>query len=304
MGRDDGPVHLQHVLIKWTGGKRRQARRIVEHFPRKIKTYHEPFLGGGAVLYELLGSDVRVDRIECGDTCVPLIELWQVVRDDPQGLVRRYAENWSTFQSQGKDFYYEVRERFNRSNDPYLFFFLLRTCRNGLVRFNRDGEFNSGFHGARPGMAPEFVEAILADWWRRLGRMEVHFAVRDYREVSTGAGDLIYLDPPYLNEDGQYYSGMIDFPAFFGWLRSQRGDYLLSLNGFLGDLDRTVAVPGDLYDVHLFLENGVSPFDRLNGEAAPPMTDSLYIMRGRRPCRRRGRRVPGGFLPITSDFVD
>lgn len=63
MGRDDEPesdkIHLQHVLIKWTGGKRRQARRIVEHFPRKIKTYHEPFLGGGAVLYELLGSDIR-----------------------------------------------------------------------------------------------------------------------------------------------------------------------------------------------------------------------------------------------------
>lgn len=73
MGGKDAPesgdrVHLQHVLIKWTGGKRRQARRIVDRFPQRIAAYHEPFLGGGAVLQELLGrTDIRVDRIECGD---------------------------------------------------------------------------------------------------------------------------------------------------------------------------------------------------------------------------------------------
>jgi DNA adenine methylase len=295
MGREDDPEpgerpHLQHVLIKWTGGKRRQARRIVEHFPRKIATYHEPFLGGGAALYELLGSDIRVERIECSDTCVPLIQLWQVVRDDPESLVRRYAEGWASLRSQGKGYYYEVRDRFNRTGDPYLFFFLLRTCRNGLVRFNRDGYFNSGFHGARPGMDPETVGAVLAGWWRRLGRQPVRFAVRDYREVSSAPGDLVYLDPPYRNEDGKYYSGMIDFPEFFAWLRGQRGDHLLSLNGTLGGVDRTVAVPGDLYDEHLLLDNGVSPFDRLNGEAALPMTDSLYIRRVRQPGGRAAPR--------------
>lgn len=299
MGRDEGPesdkIHLQHVLIKWTGGKRRQARRIVEHFPLKIKTYHEPFLGGGAVLYELLGSDLQVDRIECGDTCVPLIELWQVVRDDPEGLVRRYAENWATLQSQGKDFYYEVRHEFNIANDPYNFFFLLRTCRNGLVRFNRDGEFNSGFHGDRPGMDPETVQSLAEYWKRRLASRDVRFAVRDYRQVATGEGDLLYLDPPYLNEDGQYYSGTIDFLEFFGWLRDQRGDYLLSLNGFLGDQDRTVAVPYDLYDEHLLLDNGVCPNHRLNGDPPPPVKDSLYIR------RRSPVRVPEDIPPLATD---
>lgn len=202
MGNDGDPAadektHLQHVLIKWTGGKRRQARRIVGHFSRKIATYHEPFLGGGAVLHELLGrTDIRVDRIECGDTCVPLIELWQVVRDDPDGLLRRYAEGWATLRSQGKGFYYEVRDRFNRTGDPRLFFFLLRTCRNGLVRFNQDGEFNSAFHGDRPGMDPQAVERLIGDWVSRLRGRDVRFAVRDYRQISTDEGDLLYLDPP------------------------------------------------------------------------------------------------------------
>jgi len=292
MGSRDDPdsgekTNLQHVLIKWTGGKRRQARRIGEHFPRKIATYYEPFLGGGAVLYELLGrSDIEVGRIECSDGCAPLIELWQVVRDDPEGLGRRYAEMWDSLRAGGKRYYHEVRHEFNTVNDPYLFFFLLRTCRNGLVRFNRDGRFNSGFHGARPGMDPETVEALVGEWGSRLRGRDVRFAVRDYRQVRTEEGDLLYLDPPYQTEDGQYYGGGIDFPEFFGWLRGQRGDYLLSLNGFLGDEDRTVAVPGDLYDERLLLDNGVSTFDRLNGESALPVTDSLYIKRrspGRMP---------------------
>jgi hypothetical protein len=63
---------LQHVLIKWTGSKRRQAKQIVAQFPRKIATYYEPFLGGGSVLYELLGSDIEVGRFEVSDICEPL----------------------------------------------------------------------------------------------------------------------------------------------------------------------------------------------------------------------------------------
>ncbi len=80
--RPDAPGHvgatstnLQHVLIKWRGSKRRQARQIVAKFPRQIATYYEPFLGGGSVLYELLGTDIEVGRIEFSDICEPLIAL-------------------------------------------------------------------------------------------------------------------------------------------------------------------------------------------------------------------------------------
>ena len=61
---DTTSTNLQHVLIKWTGSKRRQAGQIVAKFPRQIATYYEPFLGGGSVLYELLGSDIEVGRFE------------------------------------------------------------------------------------------------------------------------------------------------------------------------------------------------------------------------------------------------
>lgn len=232
--------------------------------------------------------DIRVDRIECGDTCVPLIELWQIVQDEPDGLLRRYAEDWAALRSQGKGYYYEVRDRFNRTGDPHLFFFLLRTCRNGLVRFNRRGEFNAGFHQGRPGMGPGAVEVVLDDWRRRLSHRPAWFSVRDYRETNAEAGDVLYLDPPYQTQGGGYYSGMIDFGAFFGWLRDQRGDHFLSLNGAIDGGDRMVDVPADLYDEHLLLDNGVSTFDRLRGAGRLPVQDSLYVKR--RPVGGRSGR--------------
>jgi DNA adenine methylase len=270
-------TNLHHVLIKWTGSKRRQARQILAHFPRKIATYYEPFLGGGSVLYELLGTDIEVGRIECSDTCAPLMKLWSIIATDPHGLMRKYRESWRKLQEKGEPHYFKVREDFNRRQDPYLFFFLLRTCRTGLVRFNKAGEFNSGFHNARQGMSPERVESLVADWRRRLDGKDIHFFTRDYREVKSKKGDLLYLDPPYQNETNQYYSGMIDFEGFFKWLRHQRGDHLLSLNGFLGDEDRTIPVPEDLYDEHVQIKNGDNPFDRLNGKVSQAVSDSLYI---------------------------
>ena len=87
------------------------------------------------------------------------MKLWTVVFDDPHGVMRKYGEMWRKLREKGETYYFKVRDDFNRRQDPCLFFFLLRTCRTGLVRFNQVGEFNSGFHDARPGMSPERVGA-------------------------------------------------------------------------------------------------------------------------------------------------
>ena len=123
-------------------------------------TYYEPFVGGGSVLYELLGSGIEVERYEVSDICEPLIALWQIVKDDPSRLVEEYAKNWRMLRQHGAVYYHGVRRAFNETNDPHHLFFLLRTCRFGHVRFNHSGQFNGNFHGANLGMAPEKVQAL------------------------------------------------------------------------------------------------------------------------------------------------
>jgi hypothetical protein len=114
-------------------------------------------------------------------------------------------------------------------------------------------------------------------WHRKLVAADVQFAVRDYREIASGPGDLLYLDPPYRTS-ARYY-GRIGYSELFGWLGSQQGNYLLSLNGHVGGEDRTLSVPGDLYDEHIQVEAGDMRFLRLSGKTRTAVSDSLYIRR-------------------------
>jgi DNA adenine methylase len=234
------------TLVKWTGSKTRAAGCIVSLFPRVIDTYLEPFVGGGSVLYALLTSGVAVQRTECSDICGPLIDLWKLVKHDPRRLLDAYEIMWRSLRAEGKGYYYSVRQTFNLTGDPCQFFFLLRTCRYGLVRFNRKGEFNVGFGRGMHKVEPERIRPVLEDWHRLLKSHDVRFFVRDYSEVRSKPGDVLYVDPPYCT-DLRFYHGRIDFDRFFDWLGRQRGSYYVSLNG-KGEGLREVQMPEGLYE--------------------------------------------------------
>ena len=180
---------------------------------------------------------------------------------------------WGTLHSRGRDFYLEVRDRFNEKHDPCDFFFIMRTCRNGFVRFNQKGQFTVSLHYKRNGLPPKEVHTLLQDWHRLLLTHDVTFTVRDYREVSSRVRDVIYLDPPYPYGT-EIYSGKFDHGELWGWLGQQRGRYLLSLNGFVDGEDRRLAVPGDLYDEELQIDAGVGS---VNTKGARHVTNSLYL---------------------------
>lgn len=274
-----GPIQDQ-VLIKWTGSKRLQAEEIVSRFPKKIETYFEPFIGGGSVLYRLLKSDIKVNQYRCSDTCKPLIGLWRLVKDNPRKLFLRYEEMWRRLQTEGAAYYRLVRDEFNESRCPALFFFLLRTCRNGLIRFNQKGEFTAAFHHGRTGMKTETVRRIILDWSNILRQYDVRFYCRHYQRIQSFDSDLMYLDPPYrISPRFVLYNGPFDFEMFFRWLRKQSSDYLLSLNGFSGEVDMRVDVPVDLYNEHYLIDSGTSSLRKLNGNQGGALRDSLYVSR-------------------------
>jgi DNA adenine methylase len=232
------------------------------------------------MLWSLLSSGVQVRRAECSDVCRPLIHLWQIVRDDPKSLTQRYAEMRRRFVAEGKDYFYAVRAEFNRTENPYLFLFLSRTCRLGHVRFNERGQFNTPVHHSHYGIDPIRLEAIVDSWHRKLSASSVCFSRRDYRRVRSRPGDLLYLDPPYKTRQCIY--GRMHFPDFFKWLSKQEGGYLLSLNGFLGEQDNTVEVPPSLFDQHIQLDAGSNSQLRLGHRVVQAVTDTNDLPRDRK----------------------
>lgn len=261
-------------VIKWTGSKRTISDKIVSTFPKKYDMYYEPFLGSGSILYQLNPSEAT-----CGDICEPLIGIWKLIRDDPDELITYYRKEWKRLQDEGPDVYYEIRDKFNDTKDPKHLFFLSRTCVNGLIRFNSDGEFNNSFHLSRPGINPKRMGPIISDWSRDI--QDVEFVSGDYNETTSDVSqdDFIYLDPPYFNTTSRYY-GSIDYEIFLDFLKDLNDrdvKYALSYDGHSGDTDYTVDLPEWAYEEHLLLSSGNSSFKNVMDQEVAEVKESLYL---------------------------
>ncbi|WP_080845680.1 DNA adenine methylase [Cytobacillus gottheilii] len=268
-------------VIKWSGSKRSQSERIISLFPKEIETYYEPFVGGASVLFQLLHSDIKVNSYICSDINGDLISLWNEIKSNPLDIIETYFKLWKELNAdedieRKKQYFYSVRERFNKTRNPHDFLFLSRTCTNGLIRFNSSGNFNTSFHFSRNGIVPESLQKIIIDWSNKLNENDVQFIHRSYELINTLEGDLLYLDPPYANTKGMYY-GKLDYDLFWNWLKGQRGRYLLSFDGKRADVDNTYAVPEYIYNEHIYLHSGRSSFKDLKNQVVEQVQESLYI---------------------------
>lgn len=188
-------------FIKWAGGKRGILSQLLEHFPKKFENYHEPFLGGGAVFFELYSRGILKDKkVYLSDINTELINAYKVVKDSPYELIenlKRYAKMHS------KEFYYEVRA-FDRKKDfKYLnpvekatrFIYLNKTCFNGLYRVNKKGYFNTPIGNYKnPNIVDE--ETILRAS-EALQNAIISNCSFTYVLNNANKKDLIYFDPPY-----------------------------------------------------------------------------------------------------------
>lgn len=176
-----------------------------------------------------------------------------------------------------KQYFYKVRERYNKYHNPFDFMFIMRTTTNGMPRYNKKGEFNNSFHVTRDGIKPETLNKVIHEWSELLNKNNVQFIHQSYENVQSQKGDVIYLDPPYVNTKGMYY-GKIDYEKLWEWLRNQDGRYFLSFDGTTTSSDMTFAVPTDLYDIHEYIYSGNSSFRRVIGTSNKEyVNESLYI---------------------------
>lgn len=264
-------------VIKWSGSKRSQTETLKSFMPTSYRRYYEPFVGGGSMLYAVNPKDAIA-----GDICKPLINLWNAIKTRPNDIKEGYRIRWENLQKEGEETYYDVREEFNRDTDnadPNDFLFLLRTCMNGLVRFNQHGKFNNSFHFGRPGIHPDRLSRLIDEWNERIAHTV--FVCDDYRNVLSTATDedVVYLDPPYHSTKGMY-GGSFDYQNLLECLddlNTRKVRWLLSYDGKSGDNDLTVDVPKELYRRHEYVKSGISSFKRIVKKEKAMVFESLYL---------------------------
>lgn len=193
------PKRFTTQLLKWVGNKQRFAHEIAAYFPTNYGTYHEPFLGSGAVL-----GTVAPPRAKASDACAPLIDIWKLVHGDPDRLADSYRERWHAFMSDRVGTYERVRDQFNRKHNPEDLFFLARTCYAGIIRFRTDGYMSTPIGPHRP-VSPDSVAHRIELWAERT--RGASFTCQDFESALHAAqsGDLVYCDPPYSDTQAILY---------------------------------------------------------------------------------------------------
>ncbi|MEM2980122.1 MAG: DNA adenine methylase [Thermoproteota archaeon] len=194
-------------FVKWAGGKSQLLKVFNMLYPKGFKTYYEPFLGGGAVFFDLYAKG-KISRAVLSDLNADLMNLWATVRENIDELISQLE----ALQRKVNDraFYYEKRKEFNsirlRENfldkpdicKASLLIFLNKTCYNGLYRVNAKGEFNVPFGRYRNPQL--FDKANLRAVHQALkDRNRIRLLCTDFQDALKDAekGDFIYFDPPY-----------------------------------------------------------------------------------------------------------
>src|SRR5688572_9319762 len=177
-------------LLKWAGGKRQLVEVILASLPKKIDTYYEPFVGGGAIFFAL-SAEGRFRRAVLSDQNRELIETYVAVRDDVDAVLGELS-----LLPHSEEDYYRIRASAPRKSARRAarMIYLNRTGYNGLYRVNRSGQFNVPFGRY---VAPNICdEGRLRAVSRALSGVEL--LVTDFGHVrSATRGDAVYFDPPY-----------------------------------------------------------------------------------------------------------
>lgn len=197
-------------FIKWVGGKSQLIEQLEALLPadfakRENVTYIEPFVGGGAMLFYMLQTYPNIKSAVINDINPDLTLCYQVVRDNPTELIKSLNTIQSEYyalpsEEERKSFFIQRRDEFNTKSlsvidNCTLFFFLNRTCFNGLYRVNKAGKFNVPFGKYS---VPTICDpaTIYADS-KLLQNVEILTGDFEQTFAKISGNTFFYFDPPY-----------------------------------------------------------------------------------------------------------
>jgi len=204
-------------FLKWAGGKGQLLQQFENFYPNelksgKIKKYIEPFIGGGAVFFEII-EKFNFEYTYISDINKDLILAYKTIQKSPKDLIccleNFQANYYEKDTPKRKEFFYETRSKYNLEKDliNYEIFsnewiertakliFLNRTCFNGLFRLNSKGEFNVPFGDYKK---PRILDSEnLKEISKILQKTEIKNA--DYKKCLSKVDEktFVYFDPPY-----------------------------------------------------------------------------------------------------------
>ena len=187
-------------FVKWAGGKRQILDKLKEYVPVEYNTYYEPFVGGGALLFELAPKHAVIN-----DLNQELMNTYKVLCDEEKfKKMCRVLNNYEANHSE--EFYYEIRNK-DRNKNTYnklsdytraaRTIYLNKACFNGLYRVNSKGEFNVPY--GKKTKVNTYDGNNLITVSNYLTMNDIKILNVDYKEALKTAkkGDFVYIDPPY-----------------------------------------------------------------------------------------------------------
>ena len=224
---------MTQPFLKWVGGKSKLLKHITPFIPGEAINYHEPFVGGGSVLFHILDlvskNKLKLSgKIYAYDLNDKLINVYTQVKNAPEELykiISSYTEEYNSINSDvvnrkptclseaktsRESYYYFIRSKYNslHGNTPEhaaLFLFLNKTCFRGIYREGPNG-FNVPFGNYKSKLRVVSKEDIL----------DASKTLKDVTFIHSGfektfefikQGDFVYLDPPYAPETKTSFVG-------------------------------------------------------------------------------------------------
>lgn len=194
-------------FIKWAGGKRQLINDIRIRLPKNFNNFFEPFVGGGALFFELRKKNTLIN-----DISKELINAYEIIKKNPFELIDILDKMKKNHELNPREYFYKIRnldrdiDKFNKMSKEFLaarFIYLNKTCFNGLYRVNLKGLFNVPFNNKEK--VNLYEKENIFQISNYLNQKNIIIKNEDFETACQRAkkGDFLFFDPPYdiLKED-------------------------------------------------------------------------------------------------------